>query len=79
VFTERKATLDRRNARPDNVDKVRSFIPSDLRLAGPEDLPVSWYALQIYDSTSCIFDTADDGDGRQEHLDGENATALIEW
>jgi len=75
--TERKALLARLHAKPDKVDEVRQFLHDALPLAEDEDSTISWYALQIDDTTFGIFDTAADEDGRQAHLDGEIAAALM--
>lgn len=76
--TERKALLARLEAKPNKVDEVRKFLESALPLAEEEDFTISWYALQIGDTTFGIFDTAADDDGRQAHLDGDIAAALME-
>ncbi|PEN14896.1 antibiotic biosynthesis monooxygenase [Longibacter salinarum] len=78
MATERKALLARLNAKPDKVDEVRDFLESALPLAEDEDFTVSCYALQIDDTTFGIFDTAQDEAGRQAHLDGDIAAALME-
>lgn len=76
--TERKALLARLEAKPDKVDEVRAFLEQALPLAEGEDFTISWYALQIGDTTFGIFDTAADEAGRQAHLDGDIAAALME-
>lgn len=78
MATERKALLARLNAKPEKVDEVREFLESALPLAKEEDFTISWYALQIDETTFGIFDTAADEDGRQAHLDGDIAAALME-
>lgn len=75
---ERKALLARLHAKPSKVDEVRSFLEDALPLAEDEEKTVSWYALQIDDTTFGIFDTFAGEEGRQAHLDGEIATALME-
>jgi quinol monooxygenase YgiN len=37
---------------------------------------VTWYAFRVSATTYGIFDTFDDEDGRQAHLNGEIPTAL---
>jgi len=62
----------------EQVDDVCAFLDSALPLAVAEDLPVSWYAPQIDDTTFGILDAAEDEDGRQAHLDGKIAAALMQ-
>jgi quinol monooxygenase YgiN len=64
--------------KPDKVGDVRAFVESALPLAEAEDVTVSWYAMQIDDTTFGILDTAEDEDGWQAHLDGKIAAALME-
>jgi quinol monooxygenase YgiN len=78
MSTERKALLALLEAKPEKVDDVRAFLESALPLAEEEDFTISWYALQIGETTFGIFDTAADDDGRQAHLDGDIAAALME-
>jgi len=78
MATEQKALLARLNAKPEQVDEVREFLESALPLAEEEDFTISWYALQIDETTFGIFDTAADEAGRQAHLDGDIAAALME-
>jgi len=62
----------------EQVDDVCAFLDSALPLAVAEDLPVSWYAPQIDDTTFGILDAAEDEDGRQAHPDGKIAAALMQ-
>lgn len=77
MATERTSLLARLHAKPDKVEEVRSFLKDALPLAEEEEKTISWYALQIDDTTFGIFDTFADEDGRQAHLDGEIASALM--
>ena len=77
MATEQKALLARLHAKPDKVDEVRSFLEDALPLAEAEEKTVSWYALQIDETTFGIFDTFAGEAGRQAHLDGEIAQALL--
>ena len=78
MANEQKSLLARLHAKPGKVDEVRSFLEEALPLAEDEDGTISWYALQIDDTTFGIFDTFEGEDGRQAHLDGEIAAALME-
>ena len=46
-------------------------------MAQAETETIRWYALQIGPSTFGIFDTFADDDGRNAHLGGEIAKALM--
>ena len=76
--TERKALLARLHAKPGKEGEVAEFLKGALALARQEDATVKWYALQIDDTTFGVFDTFADDDGRQAHLDGDIAAALME-
>ena len=78
MVTEQKALLARLHAKPGKEAEVAAFLKSALPMAQAEDGTVKWYALQIDDSTFGIFDTFTDDDGRQAHLDGDIAAALME-
>lgn len=75
---ERKSLLARLHAKPEKVDEVRSFLEEALPLAEDEEKTISWYALQIDETTFGIFDTFAGEEGRQAHLDGEIAQALMD-
>src|ERR1700709_175538 len=74
---EKLALLARLEAKPGKEKEVADFIKSALPLAQAETETVRWYALQIGTSTLCIFDTFTDEDGRNAHLGGEIAKALM--
>ncbi|GAA4273181.1 hypothetical protein U6A24_07885 [Aquimarina gracilis] len=57
--------------------EVKDFLLSGLPLVLQEPETVSWFALQIDDSTFAIYDTFEVEGGRQEHLTGEVAIALL--
>ena len=78
MATEQKALLARLHAKPGKEDEVAAFLKSALPMAQAEDGTVKWYALQLDDTTFGIFDTFADDDGRQAHLDGDIAAALME-
>ncbi|HJP62547.1 MAG TPA: hypothetical protein VJ844_03855 [Mucilaginibacter sp.] len=56
---------------------MAEFLKSALPLAEAETGTVRWYALQIGPSTFGIFDTFADYTGRDAHLNGEIAKALM--
>ncbi len=78
MSTERTALLVRLTAKPGQEDAVAEFLASALPLAEQEDGTLRWYALRIDASTFGIFDTFAGDDGRQAHLDGPIAAALME-
>lgn len=78
MATEKKALLARLHAKPGKETVVADFLKSALQTAQAEAQTVSWYALQLDDATFGIFDTFADDDGRQAHLDGDIASALMD-
>jgi len=71
------ALLARLEAKPGKEQEVADFIKSALPLAEQEEGTVSWYALQLGPSTFGIFDTFENEEGRQAHLGGDIAKALM--
>jgi quinol monooxygenase YgiN len=71
------ALLARLEAKPGKEKEVADFIQSALPLAEAEPATVQWFALQLGPSTFGIFDTFIDEAGRQAHLSGEIAKALM--
>jgi len=74
---ENFALLVRLEAKPGKEQEVAAFIQSALPLAQAETGTIRWYALQIGPSTFGIFDTFADEAGREAHLGGEIAKALM--
>ena len=74
---EKFALLARVEAKPGKEKDVLEFLKSALPLAQAESKTVRWYALQIGPSTFGIFDTFESEDGRDAHLNGEIAAALM--
>jgi len=77
MATEQKALLARLHAKPGKEAEVAAFLKSALPLARNEDQTISWYAIQLDDATFGIFDTFADDGGRQAHLNGDIAAALM--
>jgi quinol monooxygenase YgiN len=71
------ALLARVEAKPGKEKQVADFLKGALPLAQKEPATVSWYALQLGPSTFGIFDTFETEDGRNAHLSGEIAKALM--
>jgi quinol monooxygenase YgiN len=57
--------------------QVSDFLKSALPLAEAEPQTVTWYAWQIDQSTFGIFDTFEAEEGREAHLNGQIAAALM--
>lgn len=57
--------------------EVQDMLTSALALAQAESGTRTWYAFKLGPSTFGIFDSFDDEAGRQAHLDGEIAKALM--
>lgn len=70
--------LARVEAKPGKEEAVEQFLKSALALAEEEAETVSWYALKMGPSTFGIFDTFNDEAGREAHLKGKIAAALMQ-
>lgn len=57
--------------------EVAEFLKSALPLVEAEPGTVSWFAIQEGSSSFAIFDTFNDESGRDAHLDGKVAAALM--
>ena len=56
---------------------VANFLLSGLPLVEAEPKTIAWFALQLSPSTFGIFDAFPDEEGRQAHLTGRVAAALM--
>ncbi len=72
------ALLARVEAKPGKEEAVENFLKSALPLAEDEKDTIEWFALKIGPSTFGIFDTFNDEPGREAHLSGKIAAALME-
>ncbi len=57
---------------------VENFLNVGKQLVGEESMTLSWYAIKLDDSTYAIFDTFTGDVGRDAHLTGKVAAALME-
>ncbi len=64
-------------AKPGKESELAEFLASALPLAEAEVETTAWFAIRIDDSTFGIFDVFPGAAGRQAHLDGPIATALM--
>ncbi|TLU99578.1 putative quinol monooxygenase [Dyadobacter luticola] len=71
------AILARLEAKPGKEQDVANFLKGALPLAMKEAGTINWFALQIGPSTFGIFDTFETQEGREAHLGGEIAKALM--
>ena len=71
------ALLVRLEAKPGKEAAVESFLRGGLALVQAEPATITWYAIRLGPSTFGIFDTFPDDAGRQAHLAGRVAEALM--
>lgn len=64
-------------AKPDRAEDVAEFLASALPLAQQEEETIAWFALRTDETTFWIVDAFPDDGGRQAHLDGDIAAALM--
>jgi len=64
-------------AKPGKEAEVEAFLKSALPLASQEAGTVVWFALRLDSSTFGIFDAFADEKGREAHLAGPIAAALL--
>jgi quinol monooxygenase YgiN len=64
-------------AKPGKQDELAAFLASALPLAEGEPDTTAWFAIKLDDATFGIFDVFPGSEGRQAHLDGPIAAALI--
>ena len=64
-------------AKPGKEAEVAQFLRSGLPLAEAEPATITWFALQMGKSTFGIFDAFENESGRQAHLNGQIAAALM--
>jgi quinol monooxygenase YgiN len=72
-----KALFVRLEARPGKEDEVEAFLTGALPLVQDEPETTAWFALRLGPSTYGIFDAFGDAEGRQAHLSGKVAEALL--
>lgn len=71
------ALLATLKSKPGKGAELAAFLKSALPLAEQEEATSSWFALKVDDSTYAIFDTFSDEAGRDAHLNGDIASALM--
>jgi quinol monooxygenase YgiN len=71
------ALLVRLEAKPGKEADVESFLRGGLALVQEEPATTAWFALRLGPTTFGIFDAFPDEGGRQAHLAGRVAAALM--
>jgi quinol monooxygenase YgiN len=67
----------RLEAKPGKEEEVAAFLMQGLQLANQETTTPVWFALRLGPTTFAIFDAFHDEAGRQAHLNGPIAAALM--
>lgn len=71
------ALFVRLEAKPGKEADVESFLCGGLAVVQQEPATTAWFALRLGPSTFGIFDAFPDESGRQAHLSGKVAAALM--
>ena len=67
----------RLEAKPGKEAEVESFLRGGLAIVQEEPATTAWFAIRLGQSTFGIFDAFPDEAGRQAHLSGRVAAALM--
>jgi quinol monooxygenase YgiN len=65
-------------AKPGKEKEVADFLRSAVPLVNAEPGTITWFAIKEGPSSFAIFDTFNDEAGRDAHLNGKVAAALME-
>jgi quinol monooxygenase YgiN len=71
------AFLAQFEAKPGKEEAVAEFLAAARDMAAKEPTTINWYALRLSPTTFGVFDTFNDEDGRQRHLNGPIGQALM--
>jgi quinol monooxygenase YgiN len=71
------ALFVRLEAKPGKAAEVESFLKSGLPIVQEEPATTAWFGIRLGPSTFGIFDAFPDEQGRQAHLSGKVAAALM--
>ena len=71
------ALFARLEAKPGKENELQQFLKQGLELANQEKTTPVWFALRLSPTTFAIFDAFADEAGRQAHLNGPIAKALM--
>jgi quinol monooxygenase YgiN len=75
--TARVALFVRLEAKPGKEAEVEKFLRSGLALVEQEPATTAWFGLRLGPATFGIFDAFANDAGRQAHLSGQVAAALM--
>ena len=78
THTVTKGLLVRIEANPGREADVEAFLNGGLELVLEEPATTAWFAIKLGPSTYGIFDVFPSEDGRDAHLRGKVAAALME-
>jgi quinol monooxygenase YgiN len=67
----------RLDAKPGKEKEVADFLRSGLAIVQGEPATIAWFAIQLGPATFGIFDAFPNDAGRQAHLSGKVAAALM--
>jgi quinol monooxygenase YgiN len=65
-------------AKPGKADDFAAFLQGAIPLVNQEPATTAWFALRLGESSFAIFDAFPDEAGREAHLGGAVAAALME-
>jgi len=65
------------DAKPGKENDVENFLRGALPIVEQEPATIAWFAIRMGPSTFGIFDAFPDDAGRQAHLSGKVAAALM--
>jgi len=68
----------RLEAKPGKKDDPEKFLKGGLAIVEKEPATVTWFAMQFGPSSYGIFDAFPNEEGRETHLSGKVAAALLE-
>lgn len=71
------ALFARIEAKPGKETEVADFLRQGVAMANQEATTLMWFALRLSPTTFAVFDTFSDEAGRQRHLNGPIAQALM--
>ena len=72
-----KALYVRLEAKPGKEAEVEAFLKGGLPIVQDEPATIAWFGIRIGPTTFGIFDAFPDEEGRQAHLAGKVAAALV--
>jgi quinol monooxygenase YgiN len=73
----KRSLFVRLEAKPGKAQDVVDFLSKGLAMANQESTTPLWFALRLGPTTFAIFDAFEDEAGRQAHLNGPIAQALM--